>query len=292
MFSNIFNITYLKNEPLKKHSTFKIGGPAKYFIYTHSLDSLLDVLYKCHQHSIKYKVIGGGSNLLFDDTGFDGTIITYDNHSMQIDGNTLYANSGCHISDIIRYTHQYQLSGFEFCVGVPSKLGGAIVNNFGAYNHQISNCVEQVTVLRNNGLVYTKPDDCDFTYHTSIFQTNGDIILAAVFNLESQNKDVSKTKMLEYLSKRKASQPLEFPSAGSVFKRAENLIPAQLIDKCGLKGMTINDAEVSTKHAGFIINKGQAKSKDVLTLIELIKQEVYKKHNVLLEPEIEYISYK
>ena len=291
MFSNIFNITYLKNELLKEHSTFKIGGPAKYFIYAHSLESLIDVLYKCRQHSIKYKIIGGGSNILFDDNGFNGAIIIYNNTSMQVDDTILYANSGCNISDLNSYISQHNLCGFEFCVGVPVNLGGAIVNNFGAYNQQISDHIEQVTILRNNSLTYLTPKDCNFKYHSSLFQTNNDIILGATFSLPQQDKNITQTKIREYLFKRKESQPLTFPSAGSIFKRTENTIPAKLIDECGLKGKSINDAEVSTKHAGFIINKGQATSKDVLTLVELIKHKIYEKYNILLELEVEHVDY-
>lgn len=292
MFSNIYNISYLKNEPLSNHCTFKVGGNAKHFIFAHSIESLLEVLEKCKQYSINHKIIGGGSNILFDDMGFDGAIIVYDNNLKQIDDNLLYANSGCITSELISYCMQHNLGGIEFCAGVATRLGGAIVNNFGAYDSQISDFVEQVTILRNNHLVYLNTADCKFGYHSSIFQNSSDIILAAILKLPKQDKVTTQTNIINFINKRKTSQPIEHPSAGSIFKRTENVIPAKLIDDCGLKGFSVNNAEISTKHAGFIINKGQASSKDILTLIKIIKQKIYEKYDTLLELEVEYLPCK
>ncbi len=292
MFSNIYNISYLKNEPLANHCTFKVGGNAKHFIFANNIESLLEVLEKCRQHSINHKIIGGGSNILFDDMGFNGAIIVYNNSLKQIDENLLYANSGCITNELISYCMQQSLGGLEFCAGIPTRLGGAIVNNFGAHNRQISDFVEQVTVLRNNRLAYLNFADCKFSYHSSVFQNSSDIILAAILKLPRQDKLTTQTNIINFINKRKISQPMEYPSAGSIFKRTENIIPAKLIDECGLKGFSINNAEISTKHAGFIINKGQASSKDIFTLIEIIKQKIYQKYNILLELEVEYLPYK
>lgn len=292
MFSKINNITLLKNEPLRNHCSFKIGGNSKFFISAHDIDSLLDVLYTCKQHSIKHKIIGNGSNLLFDDLGFNGAIIKYNDTFKQIKHNKLYVSSGVNLSELISYTQQYNLGGFEFSIGVPAQLGGAVVNNLGAYNNEISTYIEYITILRKNQIIYLTKDDCNFCYHSSIFQNNKDIVLSAIFNLPFQDKGTTRCKALDFFNKRKNSQPLEFSNAGSIFKREENIVPAKLIDKAGLKGLTIGDAQVSIKHSGFIINLGNATSNQVLKLIEIIKNNIFEKYNIILHSEIEYIAYK
>ena len=291
MFSSIRYISHFTNEPLAQHCSFKIGGNAKYFISAHNIDALLDVLYTCKQHSIKHKIIGNGSNLLFDDLGYNGAIIKYDDNFKQIKDNKLYASSGVDISELIQYTLQYNLSGLEFAIGVPAKLGGAIVNNLGAYNKEISTYIEHITILRNNHIVYLTPTECNFGYHSSDFQKTNDIILSAIFNLPSQSKDIRRIKMCEYMNRRSTSQPLDLPNAGSIFKRIDDIIPAKLIDNAGLKGLSVGKAQVSNKHAGFIVNLGNATSKDVLNLIEIIKQKIYQKYKIELFTEIEYVPY-
>ena len=291
MFDKINNIKLLQNEPLSKHSSFNVGGNSKFLISAYTIDSLLDVLYYCKQHYIKHKVIGNGSNLLFDDLGFNGAIIKYENTYKQIKNNTLYVNCGISLSELIQFTIQQGLSGFEFCIGVPAMLGGAIYNNLGAYDNEISTHIDHVTVLRKNCIVYLSKDECDFKYHSSIFQKNNDIILASTFLLPPQDKNVIFKTASNFLLKRKTSQPLEFANAGSIFKREPAIIPAQLIDEAGLKGLQINDAQISTKHSGFIINLGNAKCNDILNLINLIKNKIYEKYNIILHEEIEYCPY-
>ena len=292
MFSKINNLTYLTNEPLSLHSSFKIGGPAKHFVLAHTVDALLDALNICKQHSIQHKIIGNGSNLLFDDKGYYGAIIKYDNDFKQIKNNQLCASSGVDIASLIAYANQRNLSGFEFAVGIPAQLGGAIANNLGAYSCEISTYLEYVTVLRKNQILYLTKNECEFQYHKSIFQNNHDIILGATFNLPIQDKSISQNKILTYLSQRKTTQPLNLPNAGSIFRRDENIIPAKLIDQAGLKGLQIGNAQISTKHAGFIVNLGNATSKDVVKLIEIIKQKIFNKYNIELQLEIEYLPYK
>ncbi|MBQ8522372.1 MAG: UDP-N-acetylmuramate dehydrogenase [Clostridia bacterium] len=314
MFLKINNITYLKNEPLIKHCSFKIGGKAKHFISAHNVDALLDALYTCKQHSIKYKVVGNGSNLLFDDLGFDGAIIKYDNDIKQIKNGILQASSGCFLSELIQYTTSCNLSGFEFAIGVPAQLGGAITNNLGAYNQEISTYIDHVTILKSNQILYLTKQDCNFKYHSSNLQ-NDNIVLGATFNLPFQDKAISRANALQYFTKRTNTQPLNLPNAGSIFKRinlnnqislntktlqqncfmdnqTSYISPAQLIDTIGLKGLTIGGAQVSTKHAGFIVNIGNAKSNDILKLIEIIKNKIYEKYNINLQLEIEYLPYR
>jgi len=291
MFSKIRNIKLLVNEPLKNHCSFKIGGEAKYFISAHNIDALLDTLYTCKQHSIKHKIIGNGSNMLFDDLGYKGAIIQYADNFKQIKDNKLYASSGTDLSELLQYSIQNNLGGLEFSVGVPAKLGGAIVNNLGAYNNQISTYIEYVTVLKRKQILYLTKDDCKFSYHASKLQNGKYIVLSAVFNLPHQNKVDTQSKMIELIKKRSSSQPLNLSNAGSIFKREKDIIPAQLIDTAGLKGLRVGDAQVSTKHAGFIVNLGNATSKNILDLIEIIKNKIYEKYNINLKLEIEYLPY-
>lgn len=291
MFSKINNITYSPHELLSKHCTFKVGGNAKYFISAHNIDALLDTLYTCKQHSINHKIIGNGSNLLFDDLGYNGAIIKYDDNFKQIKNGLLQASSGCSMAELIQYTQQYNLGGFEFAIGIPAQLGGAIVNNLGAYNMEISTHLQQVTILQNNHIVYLNKNDCDFKYHSSNLQNSKSIILGATFNLPHQDKHISQEKALNYFTKRKNSQPLNLPNAGSIFKRTEEIIPAKLIDETGLKGLTIGNAQISTKHAGFIVNLGNAKCSDILNLIKIIKNKIYEKYSINLIEEIEYLPY-
>ncbi|MBQ7880598.1 MAG: UDP-N-acetylmuramate dehydrogenase [Clostridia bacterium] len=291
MFSKINNATLTLNEPLKHHSTLKIGGDAKYFACAKTIDALLDVLYTCKQHSLPHKIIGNGSNMLFDDLGYNGAIIQYNDNFKKIKDNKLYASSGANLSELIQYSTQHNLGGLDFAIGVPAQLGGAIVNNLGAYNHEISTYIEHITVLRNKQIVYLTKNDCDFNYHSSIFQHNNDIVLSAIFNLPTQDKSATQAKMVEYIAKRRSTQPLDLSNAGSVFKRKGSIIPAKLIDDAGLKGLQVGDAQVSTKHAGFIVNLGSATSNDVLQLISLIKQKIYDKYLIKLELEIEYLPF-
>ena len=280
MFSKINNITCLKNESLKKHCSFKVGGNAKFFVSAHNIDALIDALYTCKQHAVPHKIVGNGSNMLYDD------------HFMQVKNDKLYASSGTNLNDLISYAQQYNLGGLEFTIGVPAQLGGAIVNNLGAYNHEISTYIEHITILRNKHIIYLSKDDCNFNYHSSIFQDSKDLVLSAIFNLPHQDKSITHTKILEYFTKRKNSQPLDKPNAGSVFKRIDTIIPAKLIDEAGLKGLTIGNAQISTQHSGFIVNLGNAKRKDILKIIEIIKNKIHEKYGTFLIMEIEYLPYK
>jgi UDP-N-acetylmuramate dehydrogenase len=203
----------------------------------------------------------------------------------------LYASSGCTISEIIQYSKQHNIGGFEFAIGVPAQLGGAIVNNLGAYNQEISTNIDHITVLKQNQILYLSKEQANFKYHSSNLQNNYGIVLGATFIPPYQDRLITQQKSIEYFTKRKTSQPLNFPNAGSIFKRQQNIIPAKLIDEAGLKGLGVGEAQISAKHAGFIINLGNAKSKDVLTLIDIIQHKVYEKNLIRLELEIEYIGF-
>lgn len=291
MFNKIHNIILNKNEPLNRHCTFNIGGDCDFFIQTKNTNSLIDVIYTCEQHNIPYKVIGNGSNLLFDDNGFKGVIIQYINDTIQYKDDILSISSGADLSTIIQYCLNHNIGGFEFAIGVPCKLGGAIINNLGAYNHSISDNLTNIAILKNKHLVFLNKSDCEFAYHSSNIDKNN-IILSANFTPPRQNRELTQFKAQQYINKRIISQPLKYPNAGSIFKRNNNLIPAKLIDNAGLKGLRVGDAQVSVKHSGFIVNRGNAKSKDVLKLIELIKADIFEKYTTTLELEIEYLPFK
>lgn len=291
MFSKIKNIKQLINEPLKNYSSFKIGGNAKYLIMANTADSLIEVIYTCKQHSLPFKIIGNGSNMLFDDLGYNGAIIKYSNDYIKLKNNCLQVSSGCSINELITFTHQHNLCGFEFAVGVPAQVGGAVANNLGAYQEEFSTYISQVTILKNGHLSYLKKHDCNFDYHCSRFQKGDEIVLGITFQPPKQDKAISQQKMFDFFNQRKSKQPLNLPNAGSIFKRLDNLSPAKLIDDANLKGTTIGDAQISTKHAGFIVNIGNAKSNDVLNLINLIKIKIFEKYNIDLQLEIEHLPY-
>lgn len=291
MFKKINNITYFKNEPLRNFCSFKIGGNANHIVLAHNIDALLDSIYTCVKHDVKYKIIGGGSNILFDDLGYNGAIIKYVDNCKKIIDTSLYASSGNLLSDLAQYSLSNNFSGLEFTIGIPAQLGGSIVNNVGAYEHDIGSLIQYITVLRNEHIVYLNRDDCGFTYHSSALINNGDIILSAIINMSPSSKLEILSNSKKYLSSRTATQPLQYANAGSVFRRKNDIIPAKLIDDLNLKGLSIGGAQISTKHAGFIVNLGGATCKDVLELINIIRFKVYEKHNIILELEIEYLPF-
>ena len=276
---------------LKKYCTFKIGGNAKYLFICFNKASLINVCEYCKIHNIKYKVIGLGANLLFDDAGFDGAIIVNKSNKILIKNNSVYAESGISVGQLINTCANKNLGGLENLSGIPSTLGGAIFNNLGAFGSEICEFVEYVEVFDKNSigkLIKLKKDDCKFSYRNSIFKEDNYIITKAKLNLIPNEASLIKKLISATIKKKAESQPLNYPSAGSVFKRS-NLIPAKVIDELGLKGTRIGDAEISTKHAGFIVNLGNATSKDVKDLINLIQNKVFSHYGEMLETEIEFV---
>lgn len=290
MLKNSHILTLLKNENLAKYSNFKIGGNAKFLAKCNTIDALLDVLNYAHQHSIKYKIIGGGTNILFDDLGFDGIIIIYEANKIQLNTH-LFAEAGCTISQIIQFGMSNNFGGLEFMSGVPVRLGGAITNNFGAYGYDIASKILNVTVLRNNQIIYLSPKECGFGYHSSGFQTRKDIILSAELEISPSSPQEISSQVIKYTKLRGTSQPITYANCGSVFKREGGIIPAKLIDEAQLKGTQVGGAEVSRMHSGFIINKGEACCRDVLLLIQLVQQKIFDRYGVQLHPEIEYLPF-
>lgn len=286
------SIPYKTCEPLKKHTSFKIGGNAEYFITPKSINQCQDAINCCNNHSVKYKIIGKGSNLLVSDKGYDGAIIctSFLNDIKILDGNKIYCEAGVTLANLCLFALNNSLSGLEFAYGIPGNVGGAVYMNAGAYNGEMKYVVESCTFLdSNNNITTFENDKLDFSYRHSIFCKNNGCILSVILSLTVAPKDEIKSKMDDLISRRKEKQPLDFPSAGSTFKRPDGSYASLLVDQCGLKGFCIGDAQVSEKHAGFVINRGNATCQDVLELIQHIQNVVYDKTGYKLETEVEII---
>ena len=286
--------TFLKNEPMAKHTSYGIGGPAQAYITPSDQNDLKQILIFAKDNNINTFFAGSGSNLLVADEGFQGIVITLGKSftKLSIDGNQLEAEVGVMLGKIVKETIKRNLTGMESMIGVPGTLGGALIMNAGAFGGEISNCLDIIKVMLMNGetKIYQK-DDIDFSYRNSTFPKD-EILLSASFNLIEKSADEIQYDRAKASKGRKDTQPLRFRSAGSVFKNPKtDLAAGYLIDKAGLKGSRIGDAEISTKHANFFINHGKAKAKDVVDLILLAKKTVLEKFDVNLELEIKTLGF-
>ena len=289
----MINFEISNNVPLKDFCTFKIGGSAKFLCVAKDNTQLINVCKYCLTHNIKYKVIGLGANLLFDDLGFDGMIIVNRSANIFFTNSNVYADSGVNVTNLIMKCYFRSIGGLENLSGIPATVGGAIVNSLGAFNTNFSDYVEWVECYHKDNLnkkIILKHDDCKFGYRTSIFKSNDYIITMVKLNLRADEKEIIHQRIINAVTNKNEVQPLSLPSAGSVFKRG-NIIPAKVIDELGLKGIKIGGAEISTKHAGFIVNTHSATSQDVMNLIDLIKNEVKDKYNETLDTEIEIVEF-
>ena len=284
----------LKNEPMSKHTTFRIGGPADLFLKVETLDELKYAIEICNSKEIPVTVIGNGSNVLVKDSGIRGVTIKLNFNELELkENNIIKAGSGVMLPKISNLAYENELTGFEFACGIPGSIGGAIRMNAGAHGKPISKVIYSTTYLDKSDLSIHTIDNKgnEFGYRESLFSKNSNyIIISAEIKLEHGIKEDIKSVINENIKYRKETQPINFPSAGSAFKRGKEYISAKLIDEAGLKGLTVGGAQVSEKHAGFIINKGNATAKDVLELMEIIKQKVKEKYNVELEREIEILG--
>ncbi len=286
------NFEFLENADLKDFCTFHIGGKAKFLYITYSTSSLINVCYKCETHNIKYKVIGSGSNLLFDDFGFDGAIIVNKSSEIYFENDMVWADAGVNLTSLILNLKQHGFGNFESLIGIPSSVGGGIVNNVGAFGVELGDYVRFVEVRKKTDLfssLYLSHDDCKFVYRGSIFKCQDYIITRVCLNILKKDTIEIETNITESISKKTSTQPLDCFSAGSIFKRG-NIIPAKVIDELGMKGFSIGGAEISKKHAGFIVNNGNATSKDVKNLIKIMSSKVYSHTGELIEPEIEFVE--
>lgn len=279
------------NEPMCKHTTFKIGGPADIFVTANTVDELKYVLKVAKENNIPVTCIGNGSNLLVKDKGIRGITVKSKFKDITVNGEEIDVGAGVAIPVLARTAYEHSLSGLEFASGIPGTVGGAINMNAGAYGGEFKDIVINTTYLDENLELHTiSKEEQKFSYRDSIFNKSNYIIISTKLKLKTGDKKAIKDKMEEDSKRRKAKQPINLPSAGSVFKRKKEYIAAEIIDKCGLKGYNINDAYVSELHAGFIVNKGTATAQDVLDLIEHIKNVVKEKYSIELETEIKIIG--
>lgn len=284
----------LKDEPMKKHITFKVGGPASYYVTPESDGQLIDVIKLCKKSNIKYYILGNGSNVLFDDKGYDGVIIAFGKKMSEIivDNSVILVKAGAKLSTLANKAAEQSLTGLEFAAGIPGTVGGAVVMNAGAYGGEIKDVIVSATVydVENDEIIILGNGELELGYRKSIIQEKGYIVLDACFELSHGEKDDILGKMKELAQKRRDKQPLSYASAGSTFKRPEGHFAGVLIEECGLKGYRVGNARVSEKHAGFVVNIGGATAADVLSVIEHVKETVHKEKQVLLETEVKIIS--
>lgn len=284
----------LVNEPLSKHTTFKVGGPCKVAVLANSENSIASVLKFCTENDIKTLVIGNGSNLLVSDKGFDGVviIISKDFQGLTlVDETTIEAKAGCTLTQLCTFAMNNSLTGLEFAYGIPGTVGGGVFMNAGAYDGEISDVIVSAQAVDFNGKVITfTAQQMELGYRKSVFHDIDCVITKAVFKLKKGDKQAIKEKMDDLMQRRKSKQPLEYPSAGSTFKRPTGNFAGKLIDECGLRGYTVGGAQVSEKHCGFVINKNNASFDDILTLIKNVQNIVFEKTGYCLECEVKIID--
>jgi len=283
----------LENVDLKNYNTYRIGGKARFIIKPYNIKCLIKLLKYLKEKNIKCFVLGKGSNVILPDKDYNGTVILLDNlKEIKINGNIVEVESGVILTKFINSLINNNLGGLENLYGIPGTLGGAIHGNAGCYGSTISDFLISVTYLENEKVKTLQKDKCEFLYRDSIFKHDRNkIILSAQFKLINKDKNEMKITVKENLIKRKNSQPLEFHNAGSVFRNPTNNSAGKLIDEIGLKGYSVNDAEVSIKHANFIINRGNATSEDIKELIYLIKEKIKDNYDIDLILEQEIVKY-
>ena len=279
------------NENMGKYISFKTGGNAKFFIKVNTIQEIINVLKVIKEYNIPLVVLGNGSNILFKDEGFDGIVLKIELDNIEIEDNKIAVDAGVKNAIIAKKALDYRMQGFEEISGIPGTIGGAIRMNAGAYGREIKDVVTSVTYIDFDTLEIKTigNEECNFSYRHSIFCENKNIIIGCILKLDKGNIEEIKNKMDECAKARKEKQPLEYPSAGSTFKRGKDFITAKLIDECGLKGYAIGGAQVSEKHSGFIINRNNATATDIIDLIEYVKKIVYEKTNKKIELEIEIV---
>ncbi len=287
ILQNIPNLYIFKDELMSKHTTFKTGGPASLLLDAHSSDAAVSAINILHDFNINPFILGKGSNLLVSDEGYNGVILKLSCNKIEVKGNKIFAEAGASLSSIANMAHKKGLTGLEFAHGIPGSVGGAVVMNAGAYDGEIADVLTTSTYASECGVFSLSLPEHQFGYRTSYYKSNPDLtVLSAEFNLSPGDPDKIAFKMRDFAERRRDKQPLEYPSAGSVFKRPEGHFAGALIEQCGLKGYSIGDAQVSEKHAGFIINRKNATSKDVRLLIEHIRKTVREQTGIELECEI------
>ena len=284
------NCTVYENEPMSRHTTFGAGGTVSLYIESNaSADVLLIKALK--EADLPYMILGKGSNVLFTDDHHDMAVIRLDNREVTECDGVLTASAGTPLYNLSKTAQNRSLTGLEFAYGIPGSVGGAVYMNAGAYGGQMSDVLKSVTAICPDGEIRTLDiSELDMAYRKTTFTGGGYVILSAEFKLEKGNTDEITAQMNELMNRRRDKQPLEFKSAGSTFKRPEGAFAGALIEQCGLKGRSVGDAQVSEKHAGFIINRGSATAAQIIELIRIVQKEVLEKTGFTLETEVEIIN--
>ena len=290
---NLVYTAYYLNEDMRQHTSFKTGGKADILVESHKIAELQSFMKFVIREEIPFIVVGRGSNLIVSDKGVRELVIKIGKNlsRCEIDNEMLEVEAGAAVIDVSEEAQRNSLSGLEFACGIPGSVGGAVCMNAGAYGGEIKDILEEVLVLTAKGdLTVRKAEDLKLGYRSSVIQDNGDLVLKAKFKLRNGNKEEIKNTMKELMRKREESQPLELPSAGSIFKRPAGHFTGKLIQDAGLRGYQLGGAQVSLKHAGFIVNAGNASSSDILRLIQHIQAEVKRLFDVELETEVRFIG--
>lgn len=275
---------------MSAHTTFKIGGPARLMVFPTAVDQICQIIKMCNQEGIRYMPVGNGSNLLVDDNGIDAVVIAIDKDFGEvklIDENTIFAQAGASLMKVCRFALENELSGLEFAFGIPGNCGGGAFMNAGAYGGELKDVLYKCEHIDKDGNIgFLEGDDMKLSYRHSAYYDNDCVITGLYMKLQKGNKDEINEKMMDFMNRRKSKQPLEYPSAGSTFKRPEGYFAGALIEQCNLKGATVGGAQVSVKHSGFVINVGGATCKDVLDLCDHVSKTVKENTGVDLEMEI------
>ena len=283
----------LIDEPMSRHTTFRVGGPADFFVTPKAKEEVRDVIRICKEAGMPYYIIGNGSNLLVSDAGYRGVIIQIykEMNEVRVEGDLVKAQAGALLSGIAAKALAAELTGFEFASGIPGTIGGACVMNAGAYGGEMKDVLESVTVLTGEGeIIELGRNELELGYRTSVIAKKGYIVLGAVLKLERGDGEKIKTYMDELKEKRVTKQPLEYPSAGSTFKRPEGYFAGKLIEDAGLRGFQVGGAQVSEKHCGFVINRDHATAADIMELMRQVQIRVKENSGVDLEPEVKRLG--
>lgn len=288
----MFSFPVESNVLLSNHSTFKIGGRADYFFIACSVGDIKRAISEANENQIPYFILGNGSNVLFSDAGFRGLVIKIEIKKLVINNNLIIAGAGETIGNLLSFCKNNKLSGLEFLSSIPATIGGAIWANVGSAKENISQFIQEITVLKgNNAIIQLNKEQANFQYRDSIFKHQPLIIIETAFQLKAEETSIIEKKMMAYAQKKNKEQDLKYPSAGSIFKNPEGASAWELIDKLGLRGYQMGGAKISEKHANFIVNTGKATASDVIMLISLIKQKVRDNLGVQLMEEIKYVGF-
>jgi UDP-N-acetylmuramate dehydrogenase len=283
----------LLDEPMKQHTTFRVGGNADYFVIPQSAEEVKNIVALCKEADMPYYILGNGSNLLVGDKGYRGVIIQIykEMNHIRIEDDKVFAQAGALLSRVGTATLEAELTGFEFAAGIPGTVGGAVVMNAGAYGGEMKDIIASATVLTQDGDIITiNKEDLELGYRTSVIAKKGYVVLEAEYQLQKGDKEAIRARMDELKVQRVTKQPLEYPSAGSTFKRPEGYFAGKLIQDAGLRGFQVGGAEVSEKHCGFVINKDQATAADIQELMRQVSDKVMQEFGVKLEPEVKTLG--